>query len=112
MKRCFRKARIEEPSKDLCVFLEGFSFQESTQPNQLYFLLFLLSHCIKNIDTPSKKSYSDIEFFSPVSRSTIIITLAFWRSDGEKFPEGRDTRKPPRDFFTPLAAFLFGEVIP
>lgn len=26
------------------------------------------------------------------------------------FPEGRDNSRPPRDYYTPLEAFVFGEV--
>ena len=67
---------------------------------------------IQDIDIPSKKSYSDIEFSTPVSRSTKSITLTFWKSYGETFPGGRGKRKPPRDSYIPSEAFLFGEVIP
>jgi hypothetical protein len=36
---------------------------------------------------------------------------SFWWSYGKRFPEGRGNRKPSRDFYIPLEAFVFGEMI-
>jgi hypothetical protein len=40
------------------------------------------------------------------------ITRTFWRDHGQRFPEGRGIKKPPREFCALLEAFVFGDLIP